>query len=103
MHRVTYLKFIAVAVGLQLALACAACNGPKDSHTNATSNANSGSSAAGNGASGTARGSPVPGATGGEAELDTMRGAQAVMVTVELDLGQRVPKVADAMREIERR
>ncbi|HMG33817.1 MAG TPA: hypothetical protein VKM94_07765 [Blastocatellia bacterium] len=103
MHRVTYLKFIAVAVGLQLALACAACNGPKDSHTNATSNANSGSSAAGNGASGTGGGASVPAPTGGEPDLNTMDVAQAVMVTVELDLGQPVPKVADAMREIERR
>src|SRR5262249_29800973 len=81
----------------------AACKGPKDSHTNATSNANSGSSAAGNGASGTGGGASVPAPTGGEPDLNTMDVAQAVMVTVELDMGQPVPKVADAMREIERR
>jgi hypothetical protein len=37
------------------------------------------------------------------AELPTIEVAQAVMVTVELDLGQPVPSIAAALREIERR
>src|SRR5689334_15828771 len=35
--------------------------------------------------------------------LATMEVAQAVMVTVELDFGPKVPSIADALKEIERR
>ena len=45
--------------------------------------------------------STVP--SGAGTELNTMDVAQAVMVTVELDFGPKPPKVADALREIERR
>ncbi len=37
-----------------------------------------------------------------ESNLPTMEAAQAVMVTVELDFGGKIPSVADALHEIER-
>jgi hypothetical protein len=43
------------------------------------------------------------GSTGASSELLTMETAQAVMVTVELDFGTRVPSVAEALKDIERR
>lgn len=38
-----------------------------------------------------------------EVPVSVMRGAEAVMVTVELDFGPKIPLVAEALREIERR
>ena len=35
--------------------------------------------------------------------VSVMRGAEAIMVTVELDFGPKIPSVAEALREIERR
>src|SRR5262245_39723560 len=42
-------------------------------------------------------------ATGGSSELLTMETAQAVMVTVELDFGPRIPTIAEALKEIDRK
>jgi len=36
-------------------------------------------------------------------KLDTMEVAQAVMVTIELDFGPKLPSIGDALRQIERR
>src|SRR5215813_3279245 len=41
--------------------------------------------------------------TGGSPALLTMDTAQAVMVTVELDFGPRIPTIAEALKEIDRR
>ena len=38
-----------------------------------------------------------------EVAVSVMRGAEAIMVTVELDFGAKIPSVAEALREIERR
>src|SRR5262245_40247710 len=46
---------------------------------------------------------PSGAASGASSALLTMETAQAVMVTVELDFGPRVPSIADALKDIERR
>jgi hypothetical protein len=46
---------------------------------------------------------PSGAASGASSELLTMETAQAVMVTAELDFGPRVPTIAEALKEIERR
>src|SRR5258708_6156953 len=45
--------------------------------------------------------SPPGAASGASSELLTMETAQAVMVTVELDFGLRVPTIAEALKDIE--
>jgi hypothetical protein len=52
-----------------------------------------------NGSPGTSVATPGPGAP----ELESMEVARAVMVTVELDFGSKVPTIAEALREVERR
>src|SRR5262249_42889925 len=46
---------------------------------------------------------PPAGSSAGEPELITMDVAKAVMVTVELDFGPKVPSVAEALTQIDRR
>lgn len=43
------------------------------------------------------------GNSGGSSELQTMEVNHAVMVTVELDFGPRVPTIGEALKEVERR
>lgn len=45
---------------------------------------------------------PAP-TTPGAPKMETMEVAKAVMVTVELDFGPKIPTIAEALREIERR
>lgn len=47
--------------------------------------------------------SPQPSPTGASSDVQTMEVAKAVMVTVELDLGKKIPTIAEALGEIERR
>src|SRR6185503_16350313 len=46
---------------------------------------------------------PAPEQTTPSSELVTMDVAKAVMVTVELDFGPRVPSIAEAITQVERR
>jgi len=46
---------------------------------------------------------PSPGPLAAQTNLPTIEINQALMVTVELDFGQNVPGIAEALREIERR
>jgi len=56
----------------------------------------------GSGVSATPPVAPGANATGGSSELLTMETAQAVMVTVELDFGSKIPTIAEALKEIDR-
>ncbi len=46
---------------------------------------------------------PAQSPTGASPDVQTMEVAKAVMVTVELDLGNKIPTIAEALGEIERR
>src|SRR2546422_10575172 len=43
------------------------------------------------------------GTTTSPAQPDTMRAGEALMVTVELDFGPKIPKIPEALNQIERR